>query len=102
MAKRIVGIDLAVIGLHRAAVYDSVSVAFVGKSFTFNRSYEGFMLLLHKTTSGFNGEVLFVMEPTSGAWKPLSVFLMAKGYSVYLLKPQRTGGSGLDIFVLFQ
>ena len=42
MAKRIVGIDLAVTGLHCAAVYDSVSVVFVGKSFTFNRSYEGF------------------------------------------------------------
>jgi hypothetical protein len=54
MAKRIVGIDLAVTGLHRAAVYDSVSVAFVGKSFTFNRSYEGFMLLLHKATSSFS------------------------------------------------
>jgi len=89
MAKRIVGIDLAVTGLHRAAVYDSVSVAFVGKSFTFNRSYKGFMLLLHKATSGFSGEVLFVMEPTSGAWKPLSVFLMAKGYMVYLVKPQK-------------
>ncbi|MGB3478377.1 MAG: transposase [bacterium] len=89
MAKRIVGIDLAVTGLHRAAVYDSVSVAFVGKSFTFNRSYEGFMLLLHKATSDFRGEVLFIMEPTSGAWKPLSVFLMAKGYTVYLVKPQK-------------
>jgi transposase len=89
MAKRIVGIDLAVTSLHRAAVYDSASMAFVGKSFSFNRSYEGFMMLLHKTTSGFRGDVFFVMEPTSGAWKPLSAFLMAKGYTVYLIKPQK-------------
>jgi transposase len=29
------------------------------------------------------------MEPTSGVWKPLSAFLMAKGYTVYLVKPQK-------------
>lgn len=89
MAKRIVGIDLAVTGLHRAAVYDSVSMAFVGKSFSFARSYEGFMLLLHKVASDFSGEILFVMEPTSGAWKLLSAFLLAKRYTVYLIKPQK-------------
>lgn len=89
MAKRIVGIDLAVTGLHRAAVYDSASMTFVGKSFSFNRSYEGYMLLLHKASSYFSGDILFVMEPTSGAWKPLSAFLMAKGYTVYLIKPQK-------------
>lgn len=89
MAKRIVGIDLAVTGLHRAAVYDSVNMAFVGKSFAFDRSYKGFMLLLHKATSGFSGTVSFVMEPTSGVWKSLSAFLMVRGYTVYLIKPQK-------------
>ena len=89
MAKRIVGIDLAVAGLHRAAVYDSGRMSFVGKSFAFNRSYEGFMILLDKATSGFRGEIWFVMEPTSGAWKALSAFLIAKGYTVYLIKPQK-------------
>jgi len=89
MSKRIVGIDLAITSSHRAAVYDSESMAFVGKSFSLSRSYEGFMLLLHKATNGFAGEVFFVMEPTSGVWKPLSAFLMAKGYTVYLVKPQK-------------
>ena len=89
MSKRIVGIDLAITGLHRAAVYDSGSMKFVGKSFSFTRSYEGFLLLLNKATSDFSGEVFFVMEPTSGVWKPLSAFLMAKGYTVYLVKPQK-------------
>jgi transposase len=89
MAKRIVGIDLAVAGLHRAAVYDSGRMSFVGKSFAFNRSYEGFMMLVDKAASGFRGELWFVMEPTSGAWKALSAFLIAKGYTVYLVKPQK-------------
>ena len=89
MARRIVGIDLAVAGLHRAAVYDSVSMTFDGKSFTFNRSYEGFLMLVDKATRGFEGDVSFVMEPTSGTWRPLSAFLMAKGYTVYLIKPQK-------------
>jgi transposase len=89
MSKRIVGIDLAITGSHRASVYDSGSMVFVGKSFPFICSYEGFMLLLNKATSDFCGEVFFVMEPTSGSWKPLSAFLMTKGYTVYLVKPQK-------------
>jgi len=89
MTMPIVGIDLAITGLHRAAVYDVASMAFAGKTFSFTRSYEGSMVFLHKTTRDFCGEVLFVMEPTPGAWKPSSAFLLAKGYTVYLVKPQR-------------
>jgi len=90
MSKRIVGVDLAIKGSHRASVYDAQAMAFLGKSFCFTRSYEGFMAFLRKVTdSAGDREVLFVMEPTSGTWKPLSAFLMAKGYTVYLIKPQK-------------
>lgn len=89
MAKRIVGIDLAITGSHKASVYDSQKIEFMGKSFHFTRSYEGFSLLLNKATDDPSCEVCFVMEPTSGTWKPLSAFLMAKGYMVYLVKPQK-------------
>lgn len=90
MSKRIVGIDLAITSSHRASVYDAQSLSFVGRSFSFTRSYEGFTWLLEEANSDPScEEVSFVMEPTSGAWKPLSAFLMAKGYTVYLVKPQK-------------
>jgi transposase len=89
MAKRIVGIDLAVTGLHRAAVYDAQQMDFVGKSFAFDHSDCGYALLVEKAVAGFGGEMVFVMEPTSGAWKPLSAYLLARGYVVYLVKPQK-------------
>lgn len=89
MAKRIVGIDLAVASDHRAAVYDTGTTAFIGRSFAVPRSYDGFVNLVQRATESFDGDVLFVMEPTSGAWKPLSAFLLAKGYTVYLVKPQK-------------
>lgn len=90
MSKRIVGIDLAITSSHRASVYDGQNMGFMGKSFSFTRSYEGFTSLLHKVASGpLCEEVSFVMEPTSGTWKPLSAFLMAKDYTVYLVKPQK-------------
>lgn len=90
MPKRIVGIDLAIKGTHRASVYDAEAMAFLGKSFCFARSFDGFTAFLEKATdTAGDVEVLFIMEPTSGAWKPLSAFLMAKGYTVYLVKPQK-------------
>jgi transposase len=90
MSTRLVGIDLAIVSAHRASIYDGQSMRFVGKSFLFSRSYEGFTSLLKRSTNGATSEeVSFVMEPTSGAWKPLSAFLMAKGYIVYLVKPQK-------------
>jgi transposase len=91
MAMRIVGIDLAVTGAHKASIYDSEKMKFEGKAFSFERSYEEFNLLLEKATdNSSSGNVRFVMEPTSGAWKPLSTFLIAKGYTVYLIKPQKS------------
>ena len=89
MAKRIVGIDLAVTGLHRAAVYDAQRMDFVGKSFAFDHTDIGYALLVEKAAAGFGGEMVFVMEPTSGVWKPLSAYLLARGYVVYLIKPQK-------------
>ena len=90
MLKRLVGIDLAISSTHRASIYDAQRMAFAGKSFSFARSYEGFTSLLEKATSDpVCEEISFVMEPTSGTWKPLSVFLMAKGHTVYLVKPQK-------------
>ena len=89
VTKFIVGIDLAINNPHRASVYNSQKTEFMGKSFSFARSYDGFSSLLLKVGNDPSCEVCFVMEPTSGAWKPLSAFLMAKGYTCYLVKPQK-------------
>lgn len=91
MSKRFIGIDLAITSKHRASVFDVSKTEFLGKSFSFDRSIEGFELLLARALNGAKQgcELYFVMEPTSLAWVPLATFLIMKGHTVYLVKPQK-------------
>jgi len=90
MKEHIIGIDLALNHRHRASIWDTTAKNFLGKSFLFDRSFEGFENLLKRSVAGEQSDVklIFVMEPTSLAWLPLSCYLLAKGHQVYLIKPQ--------------
>lgn len=90
MKEHIIGIDLALSHRHRASIWDTTVKNFLGKSFLFDRSFEGFENLLKRSVAGERSDVklIFVMEPTSLAWLPLSCYLLGKGHQVYLIKPQ--------------
>lgn len=92
MMKRFIGVDLAISSNHHASIFDVSKANFLGKSFSFARSIEGYELLLARAIEGSEKEheFYFVMEPTSLTWVPLATFLMMKGYTVYLVKPQKS------------
>lgn len=92
MSKQLyIGIDLALTGNHRASIFNPETGSFMGKSFGFDRSMEGFQYLLEKVTPKdcSDCELVFTMEPTSMAWFPLSVFLATKGHTVFRVKSQK-------------
>jgi transposase len=87
---RYIGIDLAITGPHRAAVMEADGT-FVGKSFCFDRSFEGFQYLLKRALPKDDPtcKLTFVLVPTSKTWIPLSCFLIQKGHTVFSVTPQR-------------
>ena len=94
MRKLNVGIDLALVGQHRASVYDPQTTQFLDNSFSFDSSYEGYEYLL-KRVYGYvrkeeETEIHFIMEPTGMAWMPLSCFLVTRGHSVYRVSTQKS------------
>ncbi len=90
MNQQIIGIDLALKHNHRASIWDTATNRFLSKSFRVDRSDEGFDYLLKRCQQQAEADTqfVFVMEPTSLAWLPLSCYLLAQGYTVYLVKPQ--------------
>lgn len=93
MTKQLyIGIDIGITTPHEAAVFDPERRQHVGKPFKFDQTQEGFQYMLSRVTpEGVQAhELVFCMEPTSMAWLPLSVFLIAKGYRVYRVTPQKT------------
>lgn len=87
---RYIGIDLAITAPHRAAVMEADGT-FVGKSFSFDRSFEGFEYLLKRALPGDNRNcrLTFVLVPTSKTWIPLSCFLTARGHTVVSVSAQK-------------
>lgn len=90
MASRLIGVDLAITGKHRASVMEADG-AFVGKSFSFDRTFDDFNFLLKSAIpqEDPNCQLTFIMEPTSKAWIALSCFLIVKGHKVFLVTPQK-------------
>jgi transposase len=90
MKHRYVGIDLAITGPHRAAVMEADGT-FVGKSFSFDRSFDGFEYLLRRAlvTDDPSCRLTFVLVPTSKTWIPLCCFLAEKGHTVFSVSPQK-------------
>lgn len=91
MNERVIGIDLALNGKHRASIWDSSTKQFLGKSFSVDRTHADFQLLVKRCQKNTDPDtaLIFIMEPTSMAWLPLSCFLMANGYTIYLVNPQK-------------
>ncbi len=89
-----VGVDLALKADHRAAVHDPREDRFLDKSFGFDRSFEGYEHLLARVLKHVPKEeecqLVFLMEPTSGAWVPLSCYLVQRGYTVYRVTTQKS------------
>jgi transposase len=90
MTKRTIGIDLAITGLHTASIMEADGT-FTGKTFSFDKTLEGFNLLLEKAVPVNNPDyqLTFVMEPTSKVWIPLCCFLIAQGHKVLLVNPRK-------------
>ena len=78
MERLNVGIDLALVGRHRASMYDPQTKQFLDNSFSFENSYEGYEYLLQRVykhiPEGEETQIDFIMEPTGLAWMPLSCF----------------------------
>ncbi len=94
MRKLNVGIDLAIVGQHRASVYDPQTNQFLDNSFSFDISYEGYEYLLKRVYKWVaeeeETEIHFIMEPTGSAWMPLSCFLVTRGHRVYRVTTQKS------------
>ena len=90
MRGRLVGIDLAITGPHKAAVMEADGF-FVGKSFSFDRSFEGYESLLKRALpkDDHTCQLTFVLVPTSKTWIPLCCFLIQKGHMVFSVNPQK-------------
>lgn len=88
--SRYIGIDLAITGPHKAAVMEADG-SFVGKTFSFDRSFEGFEYLLKRATPKDDPtcQLIFVLVPTSKVWIPLCCFLIQKGHTVFSVSPQK-------------
>lgn len=92
MTKRLyVGVDLGITTPSQAAVFDPEKNEYIGKSFKFKHTIEGFQNVLNRIVRGeyTDAELVFCMEPTSMAWLPLSVYLMANGHTVCRVTPQK-------------
>ena len=94
MRKLNVGIDLALVGQHRASVYDPQATQFLDNSFSFDTDYEGYEYLLKRVyrcvAKEEETEIHFIMEPTGLAWMPLSCFLVTRGHIVYRVSTQKS------------
>lgn len=90
MRGRYIGIDLAITGPHRAAVMEADGT-FVGKSFSFDRSFDGFEYLLKRAmpTGDVICQLTFVLVPTSKVWIPLCSFLIERGHTVFSVCPPK-------------
>lgn len=90
MRGRYIGVDLAITGPHRAAVMEADGT-FVGKTFSFDRSFDGFESLLRRALPKDDPpcRLTFVLVPTSKTWIPLCCFLVEKGHTVFSVSPQK-------------
>ena len=89
MARRTVGIDLAVRGDHVARVFDDGRP--VGRPLRFRATADGLQALVAAVTAGLpqGGPVTAVMEPTGMAWFAVALWLRRAGVEVIRVKGQR-------------
>ena len=92
MSTRIIGIDLAVTAEHRAAILAPATQQFVVKQMTFRSLPADLERLLQRAQEGAGvaPELVAVLEATSMAWHPVSLYLAQHGVKVYRVNGRMT------------
>ena len=91
MDTRIIGIDLAVKGAHKAVVLDQASNTFVSKLLTFHTDPADLDRILDAARAGASEDirVIAVLEATGMAWYPVGLYLQGHGVEVYRVNGQQ-------------
>lgn len=89
--QRTIGVDLALQGTHKAAGCNEKADFMQKNPFHFNSTQEEFESLVNRfVPPGISpSSVAFAMEPTCNVWRPLSAFLIGRGFNVFLVKTQK-------------
>ena len=90
MNTRIIGIDLAVTAHHQAAILDPATQQFVVKRMSVGTSPEELDHLLDRARGGAAPELIAILEATSMAWQPVSLYLQNHGARVYRVNGRMT------------
>ena len=90
--QRTIGIDLALEGKHAAIACNERGVTFNAKAFKFTTDLQKMEKLITKfIPEEINKkQVAVVMEPTSNAWLIVSAFFKSRGFSVFVIKTQKS------------
>lgn len=90
MARRTVGIDLAIRGFHVATILDEQGQV-IGAPIRFRLIPEDLARVVHAVWEGLkpDDEVLVVLEPTGMAWFPVAQWFTRAGCTVIRVKGQR-------------
>ena len=92
MSTRIIGIDLAVTADHQAAILDPATKQFVVEHMAFRALPDDLDRLLQRAEAGAGTapELVVVLEATSMAWHPVSLYLVQQGAKVYRVNGRMT------------
>jgi transposase len=92
MNTRIIGIDLAVTARHRAAILDPATGQFLVKELTFTSSDADLDRLLARAQAGVTPapRLIVILEATSMAWHPVSLYLAAHGATLFRVNGRMT------------
>lgn len=92
MNKRIIGIDLAVTGGHKAVVFNPASGEYIGKAITFRSTSDGLERVLKRARADAREgtQVVAVLEATGMSWLPVGQYLHRHGVEVYRVNGRLT------------
>ena len=92
MNQRIIGIDLAVSGPHKAVVFNPASGEYIGKTMTFrSRSRELDRVLKRARADGDEEtQIVAMLEATGMSWHSVGQYLHRKGVAVYRVNGRLT------------
>lgn len=92
MNTRIIGIDLAVTARHRAAILDPATNQFLVKQMAITSSVADLDRLLARAQAGVTPapHLSVILEATSMAWHPVSLYLAAHGATIYRVNGRMT------------
>lgn len=92
MNQRIIGIDLAVTGQHKAVVLDPASGQYIGKVMRFGSSAKALDKVLKRARQDAPTAVQLVamLEATGMSWYPIGVHLQQRGVAVYRVNGRLT------------